>query len=324
MQPRLMKRVASILLALGPTWGPPPPPRSTLPRSHLYSSSRRFPVVPSLTLGFPHKIPNRASVTPGLPWCSTEISSMASDLHSQGLSCHVLPYTAPGFFAGRRWSDWCSFPNFASLILAPDADGLTICSGGRVPAQGTEELLSIFAMVLSLVQVVRSMSLPLIYSHGAWAWMYPQFSRRGILIRWLLSREKQVPCSSVDVLLCMVMIAVLLRGRSRDHTVHPWYETQQPQRGHRVSTNITWYQHQVRLRPAGGRWPLERGGKLLEGARTSSEEELRQLAVWPSSETEVRSRVAGVDVWWAAEAVGPQQVVGFLHVPCFSCCWFLF
>jgi hypothetical protein len=101
-QPRLMKRVASILLASGPTWGPPPPPRSTQPCSHLYSSSRRFPMVRSLTLGFPHKIPNRASVTSRLPWCSTEISSMASDLHSQGLSCHVLPYAAPGLFAGRR------------------------------------------------------------------------------------------------------------------------------------------------------------------------------------------------------------------------------
>jgi hypothetical protein len=103
-QPRPVKHVASILLALGPTWGPAPPPRSTLSRNYLYSSSRRFLVVPSLTLGFPHKIPNRASVTSGLPRCSTEISSMASDLHSQGLSCHVLPYTAPGFFTGRMWS----------------------------------------------------------------------------------------------------------------------------------------------------------------------------------------------------------------------------
>jgi hypothetical protein len=89
-QPRLMKRVASILLASGRTWGRPPPPRLTLPRSHLYSSSRRFPVVPSLTLGFPHKIPNRASATPGLLRCSMEISNMAAYLHSQGLSCHVL------------------------------------------------------------------------------------------------------------------------------------------------------------------------------------------------------------------------------------------
>jgi hypothetical protein len=166
-QPRLMKGVASILLASGPTWGPPPPPRLTLPRSHLYFSPRRFLVVPSLTLGFPHKIPNRASVTPGLPQCSTKISILASNLNSQGLSCHVLPYAAPGFFARRRWSDWCSSPNFASILLDPDADGLTICSSGRVPAQGTKELLSSFAMVLSLVQVVRSVARPLIYSCGA-------------------------------------------------------------------------------------------------------------------------------------------------------------
>jgi hypothetical protein len=58
----------------------------------------------------------------------------------------------------------------------------------------------------------------------------------------------------------------------------------------------SWYEHQARWRPAGGRWPLERGGKLLEGARTSSVAELRQLTVRPSSETEVHSRVAGADV----------------------------
>jgi hypothetical protein len=66
-QPRMMKRVASILLASGPTWGPPSLSRSILPRNHLYSSSRRFSMVPSLTLGFPHKIPNRSSVTRVFP-----------------------------------------------------------------------------------------------------------------------------------------------------------------------------------------------------------------------------------------------------------------
>jgi hypothetical protein len=83
----------------------------------------------------------------------------------------------------------------------------------------------------------------------------------------------------MDVLLRMAMTTVLLGGRSRDHTVHPWYKTRQQQGGHHVSTNITWYEHQARWRPAGGRWPLERGGKLLEGARTSSVEELEDH-VW--------------------------------------------
>jgi hypothetical protein len=41
-QPRLMEHVASCLLASGPLWSPPPPTRSRLPHSHLYSSPEGF------------------------------------------------------------------------------------------------------------------------------------------------------------------------------------------------------------------------------------------------------------------------------------------
>jgi hypothetical protein len=167
-QPRLMKRVASILLASGPTWRPAPLLRSTLPHSHLYSSSKRFPVVPSLTLGSPHKRhPRPSSVQHGDFQHGLRPPLTRSVMPCTALCCTWIPRWV------CRWSGWCSSPNFASILLAPDADDLTICSGGCVPAQGTKDLLSSFAMVLSLVQVVRSMARPLIYSRGARAWMYP-------------------------------------------------------------------------------------------------------------------------------------------------------
>jgi hypothetical protein len=84
MQPRLMKRIASFLLASGPTWKPPPPPLSQLPHSHLYPSSRRFLVVPTLTFGLSHKIPNGTSVTLGLHRYNTVISGITSGLRSKG------------------------------------------------------------------------------------------------------------------------------------------------------------------------------------------------------------------------------------------------
>jgi hypothetical protein len=58
VQPRLIKLVASFLLASGPTWRSPPSLESRLPHSHLYSSPRRFPVESHLLLGCSHKIPN--------------------------------------------------------------------------------------------------------------------------------------------------------------------------------------------------------------------------------------------------------------------------
>jgi hypothetical protein len=66
-QPTLMKRVASFLLASGP----PPPTRSWLSHSHLYSSPKRFPVESHLLLGCSHEIPKGASSTFDLSWCST-------------------------------------------------------------------------------------------------------------------------------------------------------------------------------------------------------------------------------------------------------------
>jgi hypothetical protein len=127
-QPRLMKRVASFLLASGPLWSPPPPPRSRPPHSHLYSSPRRFYVESHLLLGCSHKIPNWASVTSELSCRGIAAPSMASGLSrhstvasnttlgpcSQGPSRHVLPHATPGFFAGCGHKDWRSSLNFAS------------------------------------------------------------------------------------------------------------------------------------------------------------------------------------------------------------------
>jgi hypothetical protein len=139
-QPRLMKRVASFILASGPTWRPPPPLESRLPHSHLYSSPRRFPVESHLLLGFSHKIPNWASVTSGLSRRSTVVSNTTSDPCSQGPSRHVLPHAAPGFLAGRGHKDWWSSPNFASILLAPRDGTLALRSGGRTRDQGVAKL----------------------------------------------------------------------------------------------------------------------------------------------------------------------------------------
>jgi hypothetical protein len=160
-QPRPMKRVASFLLASGPLWSPPPPPRSWPPHSHLYSSPRRFPVESHLLLGCSHKIPNQASVTSkpscrgvaapsmafGLPRCSTVASNTTLGPCSQGLSRHVLPHAAPGFFTGCGYRDWWSFLNFASILLAPRDDTLVPCSGGCTQDQGMTILSISVAMV---------------------------------------------------------------------------------------------------------------------------------------------------------------------------------
>jgi hypothetical protein len=63
--------------------------------------------------------------------------------------------------------------------------------------------------------------------------------------------------------------------------------------------------------PLGGVGPSSKAESYSRGARPSREPDVRPGGVRPSSEAEVRSRVAGEVVWWAAEAVGPQHVVGF-------------
>jgi hypothetical protein len=163
-QPRLMEHATSFLLTSGPLWNPPPPTRSWLPHSHLYSSPRRFPVESHLLLGCSHKIPNRASVTSklccrdavvhdmalGLSRRSTVASNTILGLCSQGPSRNVLPHVAPRFFAGRGHIGWWSSPNFASILLAPRDDILALCSGGRTQSQGVTILSSSVAMVFSL------------------------------------------------------------------------------------------------------------------------------------------------------------------------------
>jgi hypothetical protein len=150
VQPRLMERVASFLLASGPLWSPPPSTRSRLPHSHLYSSPRSFPVESHLLLGCSHKIPNGTSFAFGLSQCGTKTSNTILGLCSQGLTRHVLPHVAPGFFAGRGRKGWWSSPNFASILL-PSRDGISdLCSGGRTQSQGMTILSNGVAMVLSL------------------------------------------------------------------------------------------------------------------------------------------------------------------------------
>jgi hypothetical protein len=135
VQPRLMKRVASFLLASGLVWSPPPPPRSWSPHNHLYSSPRRFPVESHLLLGCSHKIPNQASVTSGLSRRSTVASNTTLGPCSQGLSRHVLPHAAPGFFAGCGHRDWWSSPNFTSILLALRDGTLALRLGRRTQDQ---------------------------------------------------------------------------------------------------------------------------------------------------------------------------------------------
>jgi hypothetical protein len=91
---------------------------SRLPHSLLYPSSRRFFVESHLLLGCSHKIPNGTSSTFDLSWCSTVTSDTILGFFSQGLSRHVLPHVAPGFFAGCGSTGWWSSSNFASILLA--------------------------------------------------------------------------------------------------------------------------------------------------------------------------------------------------------------
>jgi hypothetical protein len=150
VQPTLMRRVASFLLASGPTWRSPPLMESRLPHSRLYPSPTRFPVESHLLLGCSHRIPNRTSSASNLSWCSTATSNTILGLCSQGLSRHVLPHAAPGFFAGRGCKGWLNSPNFASILLASRDDISDLCSGGRTQSQGVTILSSGVAMVLSL------------------------------------------------------------------------------------------------------------------------------------------------------------------------------
>jgi hypothetical protein len=149
-QPTLMKRVASFLLTSRPTWRPPPPMESRLPNRLLYPSSRRFPVESHLLLGCSHKIPNGASSASDLSWGSTATSNTILGLSSQGLSRHVLPHAAPGFFAGHGSTGWWSFSNFASILLASRDDTSALYSGGRTQSQGMTILSTGVAMVFSL------------------------------------------------------------------------------------------------------------------------------------------------------------------------------
>jgi hypothetical protein len=146
-KPRLMKRVASFLLASGPTWRPPLPMEPRLPHKHLYSIPRMFHVESHLLLGCSHKIPNGTSFTSGLSRRSTTASGASSGPCSQGQSRHVLPHAPPGFFAGCGHRDWWSSPNFASILLALGDGTLALHSGGRTQDQGTEKLSNAGAMV---------------------------------------------------------------------------------------------------------------------------------------------------------------------------------
>jgi hypothetical protein len=154
--------------------------RSWLPHSHLYSSHRRFPVESHLLLGCSHKIPNRASVTSKLCYRDTAVHGMALGrsqrstvasntilgLCSQGPSRHVLPYAAPGFYAGCGHRGWWSSPNFASILLAPRDGILALCSGGRTQSKCMTILSSGVAMVFSLGLASQGSRIP-IYSNGA-------------------------------------------------------------------------------------------------------------------------------------------------------------
>jgi hypothetical protein len=149
-QPSLMKCVASFLLASGPTWRSPPPMESRLPHSRLYPSPRRFPVESHLLLGCSHKIQNGTSSAFDLSRCSTETSNTILGLCSQGLTRHVLPHAAPGFFAWRECKGWWSSPNFASILLASRDDISDLYLGKRTQSQGVTILSSGVAMVLSM------------------------------------------------------------------------------------------------------------------------------------------------------------------------------
>jgi hypothetical protein len=165
-QLRLMKRVASFLLASRPTWRSPPPKESRLPHSRLYSSPRRFPVESLILLNCSHKIPNGTSSAFDLSRYITTTSNTILGLCSQDLSRHVLPHAAHGFFARRRRKGWWSSPNFVSILLA-SRDGISaLCSGERTQSQGVTILSSGVAMVFSMGLASQGSWAP-IYSDGA-------------------------------------------------------------------------------------------------------------------------------------------------------------
>jgi hypothetical protein len=151
-QPTLMKRIASFLLSLGPTWRPPPLMESRLPHSRIYPSPRRFPVESHLSLGCSHKIPNGTSSAFDLSWCSTATSNTILGLSSQDLLRHVGWWSspAPGFFVGRGSTGWWSSSNFASILLASRDDTSALHSGGCTQSQGVTILSTGVAMVFFL------------------------------------------------------------------------------------------------------------------------------------------------------------------------------
>jgi hypothetical protein len=124
-----------------------------------------------LLLGCSHKIPSRSSVTSKLCCrdASTVVSNTILGLCSQGLSRHVLPHAAPGFFAGCGHRGWWSSPNFAIILLSPRDDILALCSGGRTQSQGMTILSSGVAMVFSPGLASQGSRTP-IYSNGAQHW----------------------------------------------------------------------------------------------------------------------------------------------------------
>jgi hypothetical protein len=129
------------LQASGPTWRSPPPMESRLPHSHLDPSPRRFLVESHLLLGCSHKILNRTSSAFDLSRCSTTTTNTILGLCSQGLSRHVLPHAAPGFFAGRGRKGWWSSPNFASILLDPRDDILSSMLGRMHTKPGREYIM---------------------------------------------------------------------------------------------------------------------------------------------------------------------------------------
>jgi hypothetical protein len=149
-QPTLMKHVASFLLASRSLWHPPPPTRSWLSHSHLYSSPSRFPMESHLLPGCSHKIQNGASSAFDLSRCSTTTSNTILGLSLQSPSWHVLLYAAPGFFVGHGCIGWWSSPNFESILLASRDDTSALYSGGRTQNQGVPTLSTEVAMVFSL------------------------------------------------------------------------------------------------------------------------------------------------------------------------------
>jgi hypothetical protein len=170
-----MERVTSFLLASGPLWSPPSPTRSWLPHSQLYSSPKRFLVESHLFAGVLSQDPKscQCHLDTLLPWhcsqrhglglsrCSTAASNTILGLCSKGLSRHVLPHVAPGFFDGRGHRGWWSSPNFASIHLVPRDDILALCSGIRTQSQCMTILSSGAATVFSLGLASQGSRMPI-------------------------------------------------------------------------------------------------------------------------------------------------------------------